>query len=609
MQQDLVVPEMLSEYISAYNLVTTADSTLMSEHTPNLLMGIWCTYQNVSNPILEKHFVNVVSPWSTDSEVGHTAQITVNQIIENLLNELVPILNGLHSTEFTRRSWEIIVGPWLTQFVGYIFRRSSTLKRVTDSCEITSMIHYEKDSEYIAANATSDFRQKSQDPIWQSMVDGLLSTYLYQDRFQHERISLPVSGFKSLQAAESRNSLKGKIAHLISRVISSRALNSKSNKYYLQTTYLPYLTEIRLHLLLRQLPKIRWISTLQALEKVPLNINLRSSLRDALPVNNPDEIQLSVIRALPDLFPKCFLEGFQDLVEKCFSSNFPAKPVAIFTSNSFEEDEVFKVWTALQIQNGTSYIVGQHGNNYGTLKDFLLTEQRTADAFLTWGWSDGRSNTIPAFNLKSSGRRTYKTRGQGIVLIQDMLWYPTYPRDTDSEFAYYLENQFKFVSLLPEEIRAKLIIRLHHTSSNRPFDIVDAWKKFLRSYPEVKIDLGYSSLKKLIRSSALIVHGYDSTGMLETLSQDIPSVAFIPGGLHQLNDDALVRYQNLIDAGIVYTNAESAVVGISEIMQDLTSWRRNERLIRARIDFVTYYSRISKRPARELATLLKNLQD
>lgn len=607
MQQDLVVREMESEYISGYNLVTTADSTLVSDHTPNLLMGTWCTYQNVSNPILEKQLVDVVSSWSIDSEGGHTTQIYVNQIIENLLNELVPILNKLHSQEFTQRSWEIIVGPWLTQFVGYVFRRSSTLKRVIDAYEITSMIHYENDPEYTAANATFDFRQKSQDPIWQSMVDGLLSNYLYQERFQCDRISLPVSGFKSLKAAESRNSLKGTIAHLVSRAFSSRALNSKSNKYYLQTTYLPYITEIRLHLLLGQLPKIRWISTLQELEKVPLNINLRSLLADALPINNTNEIQFSVIKALPHLFPKCFLEGFKDLVQKCFSSNFPAEPVAIFTSNSFEEDEVFKVWTALQIQNGTSYIVGQHGNNYGTLKDFLLTEQRTADAFLTWGWSDGRSNTIPAFNLKSSGRRKYKTRGQSIVLIQDMLWYPTYPRDTDSEFADYLENQFKFVSLLPEEIRAKLIIRLHHTSSNRPLDVVEAWKKFLRPYPEVKIDLGYSPLKKLIRSSALIVHGYDSTGMLETLSQDIPSVAFIPGGLHQLNDDALVRYQNLIDAGIIYTNTELAVAGISEIMQDLSSWWRNERIIRARINFVAYYSRISKRPARELAALLKNL--
>jgi hypothetical protein len=45
---------------------------------------------------------------------------------------------------------------------------------------------------------------------------------------------------------------------------------------------------------------------------------------------------------------------------------WPEKPKFIFTSNCFDGDEVFKVWTALKVEQGISYFVGQHGNNFGT---------------------------------------------------------------------------------------------------------------------------------------------------------------------------------------------------------------------------------------------------
>ena len=72
----------------------------------------------------------------------------------------------------------------------------------------------------------------------------------------------------------------------------------------------------------------------------------------------------------------------------------------IFTSNSFDTSEVFKLWTAEKVETGCPYIIGQHGNNYGAAR-YCPSETEcveTADAFLTWGMlgtiSEGASQAL-----------------------------------------------------------------------------------------------------------------------------------------------------------------------------------------------------------------------
>ena len=67
-----------------------------------------------------------------------------------------------------------------------------------------------------------------------------------------------------------------------------------------------------------------------------------------------------------DNLPTFFLEGFKKNLSLTLSINWPKKPKFIFTSNNFETDEIFKLYSAINIEKKTKYIVGQHGNIYGT---------------------------------------------------------------------------------------------------------------------------------------------------------------------------------------------------------------------------------------------------
>ena len=76
-----------------------------------------------------------------------------------------------------------------------------------------------------------------------------------------------------------------------------------------------------------------------------------------------------------------------------------------FTSNNYESDDAFKFWTACKVEEGISYYVGQHGNNYTTLRNFSpRIEEITADKFLTWGFKKNPKH-VPAFIFKTVGEK------------------------------------------------------------------------------------------------------------------------------------------------------------------------------------------------------------
>ena len=162
--------------------------------------------------------------------------------------------------------------------------------------------------------------------------------------------------------------------------------------------------------------------------------------------------------ALPYVIPSCYLEGYRTLVEQAAALPWPAGPKFIFTSNSFDTDELFKAWTAAHVEKGVPYVAGQHGNNYGThvwAGSEVWPERAATDRFITWGWSDENPRTAPGFLFAETASR--KTRGRasggGLLLIEVCIPHRIEPHDGHAQFSIYQEEQFQFVNALPENIR------------------------------------------------------------------------------------------------------------------------------------------------------------
>ena len=219
-----------------------------------------------------------------------------------------------------------------------------------------------------------------------------------------------------------------------------------------------------------------------------------------------------------ELLPVCYLEGFLSLNKLVKQKPWPQSPRFIFTSNNFDTDEVFKLWTATKVELGCKNFVGQHGNNYGTHRYmYPAIEEATADKFLTWGWTDGLAQHMPAFIFKTIGKKAGNYNpGGGLLLIELHLNHRITTWDGTAEFADYFHDQQLFVSKLAIAPKKNLTIRLHSAHKYMNWNEEARWKAF---DPSVKIGSSDGAISDLISNNRLVVHSYDSTGILETLSQ------------------------------------------------------------------------------------------
>jgi putative transferase (TIGR04331 family) len=107
------------------------------------------------------------------------------------------------------------------------------------------------------------------------------------------------------------------------------------------------------------------------------------------------------------------------------------------------------------------------------------------------------------------------------------------------------------------------------------------------------------------KQSRLLIFSYDSTGILEALTSNIPTLAFWQNGLDHLNDSAKIQYQKMIEAGIFYLNPESLAKTVNEIWDSVEFWWNQESIQIARVEFCRQYARSSKSPLKDLRKILK----
>jgi putative transferase (TIGR04331 family) len=376
---------------------------------------------------------------------------------------------------------------------------------------------------------------------------------------------------------------------------------SRQTDAFIIRDYLPSKIEIKLQMSLRQVP-ILWLSPQIIVNEPDQNLRDRISLN--LSRSKYTGFEHFVRTMLFDLLPTCYLEGYESILNQVKNLPWPDSPKFIFTSNSFDSDEVFKLYAAEKSEQGTPYYIGQHGNNYGTYKfNYSETEcVENSDKFLTWGWTDGRSKCIPAFNFKMVGLShiSWDEKG-GLLLVEVCLPHGIETWDVNSEFEKYQNDQFIFVKNLPKMIQQALTVRLH------PSFLRYKWFENLRwkdKSPFIKIEYGYAKILNLISKSRLVVFSYDSTGLLETLYLNIPTICFWSGGLSHLRDNAKPYYIKLQEVGILHYSPESAARKVTEIWEDVMAWWNGDIVQSSRSEFCERFSRKSENPVKHLKKLL-----
>ena len=102
----------------------------------------------------------------------------------------------------------------------------------------------------------------------------------------------------------------------------------------------------------------------------------------------------------------------------------------------------------------------------------------------------------------------------------------------------------------------------------------------------------------------MVVSSYDSTVMLEMLSQNIPTLAFWQNNFDHLRKKVRPEYQMLVDAGIVHLSAESVAGKVNEIWNNVDEWWSQSNVQHAKNEFCDIYARNCENPSKKIASIL-----
>ena len=582
----------------SYYLITTSDENTWKFDAPVVFLGTWCClydrrhiWQNMDSVLAE--------PYGLSKEKKDEDYALAKEYKKKLLDILCGHLNNYHKTQHGKRFWEILVGPWLDKYVNMMFNRIKTLEQVFESYPIKGTVVYSDENFSLATNNTLEAIYSFNDDHWNSILYARIINILgLKDITFEVSPAININKF-SLNPLSKPNTIIQKIKKFTSNLAQNLA---RDDDVFIINSYLPKKEEIILQLALGQCPQ-QWASPASEVSKKP-NKAVRDDLVSQVPRNTDDRVLKILIEMLFELLPVSFLEGFHDLNKLIALLPWPKTPKLVFTSNSFANDEVFKLWIATQTELGTKYIVGQHGNNYGTYRYLSSSiEETTADKFLTWGWTNNLPQHKPAFIFTKPAqiKKNYDPQGS-LLLIEVHLEYRFTIWDSTFEFANYFNDQQIFVSQLDYKPKRDLTIRLHSGFKSLGWNEDARWKEIDSS---LKIDKGGSNINKLISKSRLVVHSYDSTGILETLSQNIPSIAFWQNGLDHLSDTAKPYYELLVDAGIIHLSSESAARMVNVIWTDVDGWWKQNKVQSARKKFCNQFARQSQKPIRDLSKILE----
>lgn len=580
-------------------LITTADERTWKFDRPVLFLGEWCRRYDRHHLWVMMDAV-VAEPYGLGKDQKDRDYDYVEKLFAGLLVELAGALNHHHGTSHSLRYWRILLGHWLHRYTSVIFNRFFTLEQAVSQHKITGVTVFGEGSFSLVTPDSLTFIWACSEDVWNNVLYAKILKFIPIGDFQTESLDFgSVDGF-GLSGALPQFMVRSWLKRLVLKGVEIvLPLCGRRQDAFVINSYLPFKEEIKLQLSLGQIPQF-WRSP------KPVSVELDRQLRERLSLNiaGHQGFEQCVRALLFDLLPICYLEGYPALQDQVRRLPWPEEPKFIFTSNNFDTDEVFKAWTGERVSQGVPYYTGEHGTNYGTHR-YVHSETEcveTSDKFLTWGWIDGNSKHVPVFIFSCAGQKKQEPKNTGgLLLIEVHCPLRLEAWDEYPEFQIYQEEQFRFVENLPTLIQQELTVRLYGGYKRLSWCEEQRW---CDRCPTIKLDDATHNIRKLISNSRLIIHTYNSTGILETLSQNIPTLIFWEGGLAYMRESAKPYYEELQQAGILFNSAESAAKKVAEVWGDVPAWWNSGEVQSAREMFCDRYARVSSNPISEFKKIL-----
>ena len=231
------------------------------------------------------------------------------------------------------------------------------------------------------------------------------------------------------------------------------------------------------------------------------------------------------------------------------------------------------------------------------------TELKTCDKFISWG-GKYESNVIPTFNFKTLGKKkVFKKDGNLSIICGDIRAEPIneyYVSEKDQE--RNAQSILYLITKLNNEIKKKTKIKIHEHCLMIP-DAVFMMKNIIK-IQGVEIEGGETTIKKFLINTRVSLFTYDSTGILENLSLNMPTLCFLDNGLKHINERNIEDYNLLIDANILFTDINKLITHLTNYWSDIDKWWLDEK---TQLNINKFNSRLNKPGGKNSIRILANI--
>lgn len=564
-------------------LVTTALEATWPKKGPILFLGSWCCSYAKKRSMISLDYDIVDYHWDDRAKLLKDYS-DLEIIYESYLIKMTDRLNSIHETNNSIRYWRILIGPWLYTVIHVLYDRWFMLKKAIKNENSIQVFVLESSEFFLVPDDMDCFNKAIESDDWNEA----LYSSLLQEFFAKE------TSIKFVKNNKNKNINKRDKVR-IAKGIAIKAFNKISgvfsgrNDVFIIGSHLSFHRLLLLQLKLRQFPSFWYRKPINLEYDGRLDYQRKNKLSSKTDIITNFEAVLN--SNLMKLIPKIYLEGFKSLSDPVHTKEWPKKPTAIFTSNSYASDDIFKCWAAIKVENGSKFVIGQHGGNFGMAK-ISSTEAhqiKISDKWLSWGWDNNNLKVVSVGNFKSSFKKVkYESSGDALLVLMTLPRYSYYLYSVPiaGQIAGYFNDQLKFVGSLPKHIRQKLLIRTY------PIDRGwDQKKRFREQFNDLSFDESHQPLKTLFQNSRIFIGTYNATTYLEAFSCNMPSILFWDQNYWETDNITDIYFDKLRSVGVLHSSPISAANHLTKIWYNVDEWWLSTEVQQAINDFNARYTR------------------
>lgn len=308
-------------------------------------------------------------------------------------------------------------------------------------------------------------------------------------------------------------------------------------------------------------------------------------------------------------FPAPFLESLELFLKAIrpasFGKNFKAIEKEVLklpyfkgriTVTAFSEDALNQMVTALAIENGERIIGLQHGAWHGTALTAPWSGEceHTLEGVFTWGWKNqpsipGTATPLPSPYLSFFCNK-YRCSTSEIIFVGTKMMIQNdrlESRPYSKQWIEYRKMKLIFINHLSGDPHRNLRYKRYL----RAEEVLQEGAYLEKHLPNLKM---YSeSLHKGILSCRLLVIDHPGTTLHMAMAANTPTICYWDPSSWPINPNTQPLFDDLMQAGILFTNPQSAAEKINAIWEDVPGWWQGASVQQARKNWSYLHARTS----------------